>query len=97
MNLHSDALNGSKEVQTVQRTGTRVRGTCDERSLVISRHFDTAIYLRTEATLALVIEPTFSWKIFKNYCSIENRQKSEKNPGHQGKRMAREDFCKRYS
>ena len=78
MNLHSDALSGSKEVQTVQRTGTRVRGTCDVRSLVISRHFDTAIYLRTEATLALVIEPTFSWKIFKNYCSIENRQKSEK-------------------
>ena len=51
----------------------------------------------TEATLALFIEPTFSWKIYKDYCSIENRQKSEKNPGHQGKRMGREDFCKRYS
>ena len=47
--------------------------------------------------LPWLLEPTFSWKIFKNYCSVENRQKSAKIPGHQGKKRGREDFCKRYS
>ena len=89
MNFHSDALNGSKEVQTVQRTG-HVSGERVMRGLLSFPDTLTQYYISEQS---LVIEPTFSWKIFKKYCSIENRQKSEKKPGHQGKRMAREDFC----